>query len=211
MKLFSVSIISVLAAATGAFAQNVDWSAADTLACGLEYFSDIKAAVDGNIQPVWDFLPVAVTSRAEEAGIVNPNHSLISNPTAQQLQSMASIFPSGLFSPYADNIVQQCLATYVPTSEEPSDEESTDEETSEPTDEESTDEETSEPTDEESTDEETSEPTDEESTDEETSEEPTSEETSDEESTDDTEEPTSSEPDYSAEPTSTPIKCRPRY
>ncbi|KAJ2306812.1 hypothetical protein IWW52_006159 [Coemansia sp. RSA 2704] len=224
MKLFTLSLAAVAALASSVLGQSVDWTSSDAQACALQNWSEIQEAVNPNIASNWDFLPPFIKQAVQQAGALTADNKLVDSPTAAQILALAQSFPSGIFSPNADNIVQQCLSNTPDDSS--SDEPSTSDEpvtSDEPS---SSDEPTSEePTEEPSTsDEPTSEEpstSDEPSSDDEpsTSDEPSSDDepsTSDEEQSSDDEpstsdeNPTSSAPDYTAEPSSTPIKCIPR-
>ncbi|KAJ2780770.1 hypothetical protein GGI15_003421 [Coemansia interrupta] len=121
-------VISALAAM--AAAQSVDWTSADSLECATERWSEIKASVDPQITTNWNFLPPPIKAIFTQSGAVNADGSLVATaPSASTITQIAQSAPSGIFSPYADNIVLQCLATYVPSSsDEPTS--STDEPTS---------------------------------------------------------------------------------
>ncbi|KAJ1862102.1 hypothetical protein LPJ73_000853 [Coemansia sp. RSA 2703] len=108
-------VISALAAM--AAAQSVNWSSPDTLECATQHWSDIKAVVDTPITSYWNFLPPPIKNILTQSGAVNADGSLVATaPAASTITQIAQIAPSGIFSPYADNIVLQCLATYVPSS-----------------------------------------------------------------------------------------------
>ncbi|KAJ2390769.1 hypothetical protein H4S02_001679 [Coemansia sp. RSA 2611] len=225
MKLFTLSLAAVAALASSVLGQSVDWTSSDAQACALQNWSEIQEAVNPNIASNWDFLPPFIKQAVQQAGALTADNKLVDSPTAAQILALAQSFPSGIFSPNADNIVQQCLSNTPDdsSSDEPStsDEPVTSDEPSssdEPTSEEPTSEEPS--TSDEPTSEEPS-TSDEPSSDDEpsTSDEPSSDDepsTSDEEQSSDDEpstsdeNPTSSAPDYTAEPSSTPIKCIPR-
>ncbi|KAJ1726879.1 hypothetical protein LPJ72_006178, partial [Coemansia sp. Benny D160-2] len=111
MKVFNIPVLSLatlLLAASKASAA-VDWTSASAQACATANWAAIKAAVDPNIQRDWDFIPDILKTLMEQSGALNADHSLISNPTANQIVAIARGFPSGVFSPYGDNIVQKCL------------------------------------------------------------------------------------------------------
>ncbi|KAJ1722165.1 hypothetical protein LPJ53_003401, partial [Coemansia erecta] len=121
-------VISALAAM--AAAQSVDWTSADSLECATERWSEIKASVDPPITSYWNFLPPPIKTILTQSGAVNADGSLVATaPAASAITQIAQSAPSGIFSPYADNIVLQCLATYVPSSSDESTS-STDESTS---------------------------------------------------------------------------------
>ncbi|KAJ2658444.1 hypothetical protein IWW48_004024 [Coemansia sp. RSA 1200] len=136
MKVFNIPVLSLATLlAASAVSAAVDWTSAGAQACATQNWSAIKAAVDPNILRDWDFIPDILKSLMEQSGALNADHTLISNPTADQIVAIARGFPSGIFSPYGDNIVQKCLddggAVGSTTEEEP--EPTTTEEEPEPT------------------------------------------------------------------------------
>ncbi|KAJ2124173.1 hypothetical protein IW147_001911 [Coemansia sp. RSA 720] len=233
----SSAFIAVLAAcASSVFAQSVDWNSADVQACAQKNWAAIKQQVDVKIAANWQPLPSFIKDAVKQSGALNADNTLVSNPTGAQLIALATSFPSGIFNPYAENIVQQCL-TATPSETETEEPSTSSEEPSTSSEEPSTSseepstssEEPSTSSEEPSTSsEEPSTSSEEPSQSEEESEVPSqSEETSEsasqsdetsesasesqEESESSTEEPTSSAPDTTAEPSSTPVKCIPRH
>ncbi|KAJ2662295.1 hypothetical protein IW148_003023 [Coemansia sp. RSA 1199] len=228
----SSAFIAVLAAcASSVFAQSVDWNSADAQACAQKNWAAIKQQVDVKIAANWQPLPNYIKDAVKQSGVLNADNTLVSNPTGAQLIALATSFPSGIFNPYAENIVQQCLAatpsdteTEEPStsSEEPStspEEPSTSSEEPSTSSEEpsQSEEESEEPSQSEETSESASqsdETSESASQSDETSESASESNTaseSQEESESSTEEPTSSAPDTTAEPSSTPVKCIPRH
>ncbi|KAJ2481173.1 hypothetical protein IWW56_001949 [Coemansia sp. RSA 2131] len=218
----SSAFIAVLAAcASSVFAQSVDWNSADAQACAQKNWAAIKQQVDVTIAANWQPLPNFIKDAVKQSGALNADNTLVSNPTGAQLIVLATSFPSGIFNPYAENIVQQCLTatpseteTEEPStsSEEPS---TSSEEPSVSSEEPSTSSEEPSQSEEESEEPSQSEETSEsasqsDETSESASESNTASE-SQEESESSTEEPTSSAPDTTAEPSSTPVKCIPRH
>ncbi|KAJ2546217.1 hypothetical protein IWW35_005103, partial [Coemansia sp. RSA 1878] len=106
----STAFIAVLAAcASSVFAQSVDWNSADSQACAQKNWAAIKQQVDVTIAENWEFLPSFIKDVVKQSGALNADNTLVSNPTGAQLVVLATSFPSGIFNPYANDIVQQCL------------------------------------------------------------------------------------------------------
>ncbi|KAJ2719049.1 hypothetical protein GGI07_005457 [Coemansia sp. Benny D115] len=221
--------IAIAALAAAVMGQSVDWNSAESLACAQSRWSDIKLSVDPQLKSMWQFLPSVVKSLYIQTGAVGPDNTLSSTaPDAAIISKIVQSSPSGIFRPYADTIVAQCLATSVPPTEEPSSAEPSSAEPSsaEPS---SAEPSSAEPSSEEPS---SAEPSSEEPSSEPSSEEPSSEEPSSEEPSSaepsskepSSEEPSSAEPSSeepsatSSAPTyttsevapSTTVKCRPR-
>ncbi|KAJ2425119.1 hypothetical protein GGF47_002643 [Coemansia sp. RSA 2524] len=230
----STAFIAVLAAcASSVFAQSVDWNSADSQACAQKNWAAIKQQVDVTIAENWEFLPSFIKDVVKQSGALNADNTLVSNPTGAQLVVLATSFPSGIFNPYANDIVQQCLTatpseteteTEEPStsseepsasseepsasSEEPSasSEEPSESASEEPS--ESASESASESQEESESASESASQSQEES---ESASESASESQEESESESVSEDPTSSAPEATAEPSSTPIKCIPRH
>ncbi|KAJ2598852.1 hypothetical protein GGF40_002961 [Coemansia sp. RSA 1286] len=193
MQFFKSTIFAALISL--AAAQSVNWQSADSLACAQSEWASIKAAVDPQLKSTWNFLPPVFKNMLADAGALSSDNTLVSTaPSAEAITRIAQFPLAGVFSPYADNIVLQCLATYVPSSEEPSSSSTEDESSSSTSDEEPS-----------------SSTSDEEQQSSSTSDEEEQSSTSSEEeqpSSETSESYTSSEPHYSV--SSTTHKCRPR-
>ncbi|KAJ2706677.1 hypothetical protein FB645_001427 [Coemansia sp. IMI 203386] len=201
MQFFKSTIFAALISL--AAAQSVNWQSADSLACAQSEWASIKAAVDPQLKSTWNFLPPVFKNMLADAGALSSDNTLVSTaPSAEAITRIAQFPLAGVFSPYADNVVLQCLATYVPSSEEPSSSSTEDESSSSTSEDESSS----------STSEDESSST----SDEEQQSSSTSDEEQQSSSTSDVEQPssetsesyTSSEPHYSV--SSTTHKCRPR-
>ncbi|KAJ2758941.1 hypothetical protein IWQ57_006686, partial [Coemansia nantahalensis] len=112
MKLtaLSVALAAVLAAGVSPVAATtIDWNAQKTYTCAIQNWQQIRMAVNPLIQSSWNMLPPPLKQQALDAHVVNPDFSLIVNPSPAQLQIIAQVFPTGLFHPHADNIVSECV------------------------------------------------------------------------------------------------------
>ncbi|KAJ1876609.1 hypothetical protein LPJ57_004401, partial [Coemansia sp. RSA 486] len=135
MQFFKSTIFAALISL--AAAQSVNWQSADSLACAQSEWASIKAAVDPQLKSTWNFLPPVFKNMLADAGALSSDNTLVSTaPSAEAITRIAQFPLAGVFSPYADNIVLQCLATYVPSSEEPSSSSTEDESSSSTSDEE---------------------------------------------------------------------------
>ncbi|KAJ2237940.1 hypothetical protein H4R99_000661 [Coemansia sp. RSA 1722] len=210
MQFFKSTIFAALVSL--AAAQSVNWQSADSLACAQSEWASIKAAVDPQLKSTWNFLPPVFKNMLADAGALSSDNTLVSTaPSAEAITRIAQFPLAGVFSPYADNVVLQCLATYVPSSEEPSSSSSTEESSSSSTEEPSSSSSSTEEESSSSTEEESSSSTSDEEQQSSTSDEEESSSTSSEEeqpSSETSESYTSSEPHYSV--SSTTHKCRPR-
>ncbi|KAJ1822290.1 hypothetical protein LPJ56_000881 [Coemansia sp. RSA 2599] len=127
MQFFKASILAALVSV--AAAQSVDWDASESLACAQSEWPAIKEAVDPQLKSMWAFLPPVVKSMMAQVGALNDDNTLSSTaPSAESITRIARESPAGVFSPYADQVVAKCLATYVPSSEQGQSSSSTDEE-----------------------------------------------------------------------------------
>ncbi|KAJ1663175.1 hypothetical protein IW140_005659 [Coemansia sp. RSA 1813] len=110
MKFFNISILSLATLLTSSLVSaTVDWTSSNAQACALENWSAIKAVVDPKILQSWEFMPGVIKALMAQSGALNSDHTLINNPTANQIVAISRGFPAGIFSPYGDNIVQKCL------------------------------------------------------------------------------------------------------
>ncbi|KAJ1801528.1 hypothetical protein LPJ59_000202 [Coemansia sp. RSA 2399] len=110
MKFFNISVLSLAALlAPSLVSATVNWNSAAAQTCAVDNWSEIKDVVDPNILQNWDFIPAMLKLLLAQSNALNSDHTLIDNPTVAQILVIYSGFPSGIFSPYADNIVQACL------------------------------------------------------------------------------------------------------
>ncbi|KAJ2403050.1 hypothetical protein GGI23_000269 [Coemansia sp. RSA 2559] len=110
MKFSSISVLSLAALFAPSFVSaTVNWNSAAAQTCALDNWSEIKAVVDPNILQTWDFIPAMLKVLLAQSNALNSDHTLVDNPTAAQILAIYTGFPSGVFSPFADNIVQACL------------------------------------------------------------------------------------------------------
>ncbi|KAJ2851057.1 hypothetical protein IWW36_001404 [Coemansia brasiliensis] len=121
----SAAILATIAAlASSVVGQSVDWHSQAVQQCALQDWAQIKSVVDEKLAANWKFLPTYIKDNLSKAGVVDANGSLLDSPTAEQVVILAEAFPSGIFHPFADSIVSECLANPPqPSSDEPTDSE----------------------------------------------------------------------------------------
>ncbi|KAJ2460233.1 hypothetical protein GGF42_000975 [Coemansia sp. RSA 2424] len=110
MQFFKLTTLVAAMMSAAAVTQAADWSAPATHECALRTWSAIKMDVDKQLLPVWGVLPPPIKMALEQANVLNADHSLIVNPSFAQMELLANILPPGIFLPYADIIVDKCLA-----------------------------------------------------------------------------------------------------
>ncbi|KAJ2745633.1 hypothetical protein GGI20_002016 [Coemansia sp. BCRC 34301] len=107
---FKISALVAAVMSVATVAQAADWSAPATHQCALRTWTAIKMDVDRRIQEAWPVLPPPIKMTLDQARVLNADHSLIVNPSFQQMELLANVLPQGIFFPYADTIVDRCLA-----------------------------------------------------------------------------------------------------
>ncbi|KAJ2342869.1 hypothetical protein GGH91_003385, partial [Coemansia sp. RSA 2671] len=110
MQLFKFSAIVAALMSAAAIAQAADWNQRATQECARRSWTAIKSSVDSRIQTMWNFMPPPLRMTLQQAGVMNGDNSLISNPSNEQIALIANTLPQGVFLPYADEIVEQCLS-----------------------------------------------------------------------------------------------------
>ncbi|KAJ2696324.1 hypothetical protein H4R19_005754, partial [Coemansia spiralis] len=111
LTLFSAAVVVALSACVSDVAA-ADWTADSTYECAIQNWPAVLQVVNPRIQAAWTAMPPPIKQMALAAGIMTPSNGLIANPSKVQVQAIANVFPSGMFHPFADNIVDKCLATY---------------------------------------------------------------------------------------------------
>ncbi|KAJ2909507.1 hypothetical protein GGI21_001809, partial [Coemansia aciculifera] len=110
MQFLKLSTLVAAMMSAAAVIQAADWSSPATHQCALRTWSAIKMDVDKQILSHWAILPPPIKMSLEQAKVLNADHTLIVNPSFAQMELLATVLPSGIFHPYADNIVDKCLA-----------------------------------------------------------------------------------------------------
>lgn len=103
MKFFALAtLFATLATA-------VDWRSSTVLNCASKEWSAIQRSVSPLLQNVWSQLPQQVTSQLVDNKLVKDDHSLIDNPSQDQIKEIARYAPSRIFYPQANRAIEQCL------------------------------------------------------------------------------------------------------
>ncbi|KAJ2492600.1 hypothetical protein IWW37_001355 [Coemansia sp. RSA 2050] len=110
MQLFKFSAIVAAIMSAAAIAQAADWNQRATQECARRSWTAIKSSVDPRIQLSWNFMPPPIRMALQQANAVNSDNSLIANPSLEQIALIANTLPQGVFLPFADDIVEQCLS-----------------------------------------------------------------------------------------------------
>ncbi|KAJ2003684.1 hypothetical protein GGI04_002885 [Coemansia thaxteri] len=110
MQFFNLSTIVAAILSAAAVAKAANWETPEAQACALRTWSAIKMSVDPHIKETWPFLPPPIKATLAQANVLNADQTLIVNPTYAQIALIARTLPNGIFSPYADTIVDRCLA-----------------------------------------------------------------------------------------------------
>ncbi|KAJ1937570.1 hypothetical protein EC988_007851, partial [Linderina pennispora] len=110
---FAATILAAAAFAFSAVQADLDWTADSTLACAQQNWSAIKSAADPMLSTASSMLTPDMMSSLKD--IQDSDGNLIADPTIDQLRQAAQIFPPALFEMLAGDLINGCVATFVPS------------------------------------------------------------------------------------------------